>query len=103
MNRDKSMCSAFKDLYPSYIDGMVEEETKNWMDMHIEECADCFKWKKNYQGDIEIKEPSHSIQVVTSTTFEEDKKTIKKAKIVITLGLVAVIMLAIWTSIWIFV
>lgn len=102
MNRDKSPCSAFKDLYPSYIDGMVEDETKIWMDMHIEECADCFNWKKNYKGDIEVNESSHSINVVNST-FEEDKKTIKKAKIAITLGLIAVIMLAIWTSIWIFV
>jgi predicted anti-sigma-YlaC factor YlaD len=102
LNRDKRQCSAFKDLYPSYIDGMVEEETKIWMDTHIEDCEDCFKWTKNYQEDIDLNESSYSIHVVNST-FEEDKKTIKKAKIVMTLGLAAVIMLAIWTSIWLFV
>jgi len=102
MNRDKSQCSAFKDLYPSYIDEMVEEETKLWMDTHIEDCEDCFKWTKNHQKDIDPNESSYSINLDESA-FEEDKKTIKKAKIAITLGLVAVIMLALWTSIWIFV
>ena len=102
MNKDKSMCSAFKDLYPSYIEGMVEDETKLWMDRHIEECIDCFEWTKNHQEDIELNESSHSINVDDST-FEEDKKAIKNAKIVVTLSLVAVIMLAIWTSIWMFV
>ncbi|MGH4126055.1 MAG: zf-HC2 domain-containing protein [Clostridium sp.] len=102
MNREKSLCSLFKDLYPSYIDGMVEEETKIWMERHIVECADCFEWIKSHKADIEPNESSCSIQVDTST-FEQDKKAIKKARIVITIGLVAVIMLAIWTSIWIFV
>ncbi|WP_291636144.1 zf-HC2 domain-containing protein [Clostridium sp.] len=101
MNKDESLCSTFKDLYPSYIDGMVEDETKIWMDRHIEECRSCSKWKNNYQGNIELSESRHSINVDTSA-FEEDKKTMKKAKILIELGLSAVIMLAIWTSIWIF-
>ena len=102
MNRDKSQCAAFKDLYPSYIDGMVEEETRLWMDTHIEDCEDCFKWTQNHQENIDLNESSYSINLDDSA-FEEDKKTIKRAKIAITLGLVAVIMLALWTSIWIFV
>lgn len=102
MNRDKSQCSAFKDLYPSYMDGMVEEETKIWMDNHIEECRSCFSWKKNYQGNIELNEFSHGIHGDNSI-FEEDNKAIKNARIVVGFGLVAVIMLAIWTSIWLFV
>ncbi|MBW9155474.1 zf-HC2 domain-containing protein [Clostridium tagluense] len=102
MNRDKNICSAFKDLYPSYIDGMIEDETRLWMDKHIQQCEDCCIWIKSYKGDSDLKETSHIIQVDTST-FEEDKKAIKKARIFIALGLVAVIMLAIWTSIWIFV
>jgi predicted anti-sigma-YlaC factor YlaD len=102
MNKDKSLCSAFKDLFPSYIEGMVEDETKLWMDSHIEECSDCFKWIKRYQENGELKEAS-DISNVDTSSFEEDKKTIKKARIVIALGMVAVIILAIWTSIWLFV
>ena len=102
MNKDKRLCSLFKDLYPSYIDEILEDETKLWMDRHIESCTDCLKWTKDHKEVISLNESSHSIKVDKST-FQQDKKTIRKAKIVITLGLVAVIMLAIWTSIWMFV
>jgi hypothetical protein len=102
MNKDKRLCSLFKDLYPSYIDEILEDETKLWMETHIEDCTDCLKWTKNHQEDIESNEARPNIKVDNST-FQQDKKTIREAKIVITLGLVAVIMLAIWTSIWIFV
>jgi hypothetical protein len=102
MNKDKKLCSLFKDLYPSYLDKILEDETKLWMDRHLEECNECLKWTKDQKDVILPNESSHSLKVGNST-FQQDKKTIKKAKIVITLGLVAVIMLAIWTSIWIFV
>lgn len=102
MNKDKVICSAFKDLYPSYIDGMVEDETKLWMDSHIKDCTDCFKWTKNHQENIDLDEFTDSSDSDYST-FEGDKKIIYKARMVISIGLTAVIILAIWTSIWLFV
>jgi hypothetical protein len=101
MNEDKRLCSLFKDLYPSYVDEILEDETKLWMDRHIEDCTDCLKWTKEHKEVISTNESIPTIKEDDST-FQEDKKTIRKAKIVIALGLVAVIMLAIWTSIWMF-
>lgn len=102
MNKDKRLCSLFKDLYPSYIDEILEAETKLWMKKHIKDCTDCLKWTKDHKEVISTNESIPTIKVDNST-FQQDKKTIRQAKIVIILGLVAVIMLAIWTSIWMFV
>jgi len=95
----KKLCAAYKDLYPSYVEDMVEEDTKKWMEDHLTQCEACSKWTENYNNNEN--EGIHD-EMKNTEMYEEDKKTVKRARIILTVGMGAVILLAIWTSIWIF-
>lgn len=48
-------CSLVRDLLPSYIDGLTEEETALWIKEHLKECPDC---ARRYE---EMNAPEHLI------------------------------------------
>jgi len=100
MNKKSKLCGAFKDLYPSYLEDMVEEETKKWMELHIGECEKCRYFAENYKEGNNIYEVENRDAVNTNMN-EEDEKVVKRAKIFLAAGMGAVVLLAIWTSVWI--
>ena len=97
----KKLCAAFKDLYSSYLEDMVEEDTKKWMEDHLSQCEECRKWTENYKcNDNENKGIYYEVK--NTEIYEEDKKVVKRARTILGVGMGAIILLAIWTSIWIF-
>ena len=54
-------CAIVQDLLPSYIDGLVSEETKEAVQLHLEDCENC----------RESCERMTSVSIQTSTPFEQ--------------------------------
>jgi len=100
MNKEIKLCAAFKDLYPSYLEDMVEEETKKWMEGHLDKCEQCRHYAESYKKSSKVEEVE-SDKAINTKVYEEDKKVIKRARIILTAGMAAIVLLAIWTSIWI--
>lgn len=44
-------CSIIKDLLPSYIENLISDETKQYIDDHIHECTECKQLLMDMQGD----------------------------------------------------
>lgn len=90
-------CAVFRDLYPSYINEELEEETKTFIIDHLELCEGCKKWKENYkeEGSFEEDETNPLVQ------SDEEAKVIKKARIYLTVGIAVVIALSLWMCFWI--
>lgn len=97
----KKLCTAFKDLYPSYLDDMVEEDTKKWMENHLTQCEQCLQWAEKYKEDSSINKGNYDV-MQNSEVYKEDKKVVRRVRIILAIGMSAVLLLAIWTSIWIF-
>jgi len=98
----KKLCAAFKDLYPSYLEDMVEDDTKRWMEDHLAKCEQCRLWTENYKGDSSDNKGNYD-ELENIEIYKEDKKVVKRARMILAAGMGAVILLAIWTSIWIFI
>jgi predicted anti-sigma-YlaC factor YlaD len=98
MRVGKSQCSIFKDLYEAFLQDQVEEETKTWMKEHLKECRHCSEWSKNYEEDEKDEINDTSVQ---KDIFDEAKDAIKKAKLFVYIGMVLIVFIALWMSVWI--
>lgn len=38
------ICNIIRDVLPLYIDDVVCQDTRDWMEAHLERCPDCAKW-----------------------------------------------------------
>lgn len=96
-------CFIFRDLYAAYLDEEVEEETSEWMKLHLAECEECKSWAESFNKEeekgYEDKELSSEV-----SEYEDDneKRIIERAKILLITSLVVVVILAVWMSLWIF-
>ena len=52
-------CQIIKDLFPSYIDGLTNEDTNKYIEEHIKECEECKEelecMKKELESDTTLK------------------------------------------------
>lgn len=94
----KSDCDVFKDLYPSYLNEELEDETISWIKDHLSKCESCRLWTENYKEETylyeEFKEESDPLK-------DNEIKVIKRARIFLITGITIVIALALWMSLWI--
>jgi len=97
-------CYVFRDLYNSYLEEELEEETADFVKEHLEACMECEKWVSNYTpaNVQEHYDDSNFTQKENSFKNKEDEKTIKRLKIIMTIGICIVAFLAIWMSAWIY-
>jgi len=95
---DKSDCAVFKDLYPSYLNEELEEESDAWIKIHMAECESCREWIENYKEETEIDE---EFKEEIDPVQDNEIKVIKRARIFLITGIIIVIALALWTSLWI--
>jgi predicted anti-sigma-YlaC factor YlaD len=95
---DKSDCSVFKDLYPSYLNEELEDETIDWIKDHLAECKNCRQWTEKYKGETELDE---EFKEEIDPMQDNEIKVIKRARIFLITGVTIVIALALWTSLWI--
>lgn len=53
----KKLCNIIKDLLPSYIENLTNEETNSFIESHIADCSECKELLKNMQKEIEVNSP----------------------------------------------
>jgi predicted anti-sigma-YlaC factor YlaD len=94
---DTNNCAVFRDLYPSYINEELEEETITFMKEHLECCSSCRQWKESYKEEGTEEEEINKCM----PQREDEVKIIKKARAYLIVGLVVVIALSLWMSFWI--
>ncbi len=100
----KKDCSVFKDLYPYFLEKELEKETEEWMKEHLNKCKDCSDWikVKNNSSNNEEGMPDEKEEIYVKNESDlEDEKIIKRAKFILLLGIVLVIIIGIWQSMWI--
>jgi predicted anti-sigma-YlaC factor YlaD len=102
MLKDKD-CFMFKDLYKSYIDEEVEEETSEWMKDHLLKCDKCKEWAQEFDEEsIDSCNEKALNNIYVKQEDDREMQVLKRAKIVLISALVIVVILAIWMSLWIF-
>lgn len=47
-------CDIIKDLLPSYIDGVCSDESRNVIDMHLQQCRECKKYYDEIKSDVPV-------------------------------------------------
>ncbi len=52
---EKRNCKIVQDLLPNYIEKLTNEETNNFIEEHLRECAECQKIFENMKKDIQVK------------------------------------------------
>lgn len=102
---DNKECYVFRDLYNSYLEEELEEETAVFIKEHLEACMECKKWTLNYTQGEEQKHYDDNSSLEKESSFEnkEDEKTIKRLKIIMIIGIGIVAFLAIWMSVWMYI
>lgn len=86
----KISCNVYQDILPLYVDGVVSEDTKAFVDEHLAECANCR---------AELKKMSQTIEIPVESglqPFEEIKKQWARKNTLVwglSLALIAIFML----------
>jgi len=57
MSDKKIACCVVRDLLPSYIEGLTEQETNALVEEHIRECSDCGEMERNMRQSIPVEKP----------------------------------------------
>lgn len=96
MNETNS-CDVFKDLYPSYINKELEDETMTFMKDHLEQCIECKDWIKSYKGEDQSEKEYEKKHIQK----EDEIKVIKRARMLLFAGIAIVVSLSLWISFWI--
>ncbi len=84
---NKENCKIIKDLLPSYIDELTSEETKKYIETHLEECNECKDILENMKKGLEKEKKE-----VTNKSIKYAKKYNRKLKLLIIL-LVSIILI----------
>ena len=53
----KKLCNIIKDLLPSYIENLTNDETNSFIESHIADCPECKELLENMQKEIEVNSP----------------------------------------------
>ena len=83
---NKENCKIIKDLLPSYIDELTSEETKKYIETHLEECNECKETLENMKKDFEKEKKD-----VNNKSIKYAKKYNRKLKILILLLMVIIL------------
>jgi len=90
---NKENCKLVKDLFPSYIDKLTSEETKKYIETHLEECNECKETLKNMKKDFEKENDNIQTIVNYAKKYNRKLKTFKGAFILI-LSILLIIFIA---------
>ena len=72
----KKLCNIIKDLLPSYIENLTNDETNSFIESHIADCPECKELLENMQKEIEVNSPKKE-----EKNFKYIKRYSKKLKI----------------------
>ena len=74
--KEKRDCKIVQDLLPNYIDGLTNEETNLFIEVHLKECSKCKQIFENMKQDLTVDKPAKDSREVRYI-----KKYNKKLKI----------------------
>lgn len=77
----KRKCSLIRDLLPNYIENLVSEETKQYVNNHIMRCEECKQILKDMEGD-NIDEITNALEKEAETRIIKIIKKQKKRKFI---------------------
>ena len=79
---DKNVCNIVSDLLPLYADDACTEESKQIVEEHIKECADCARTLEAMKEPVEITDARNMALELTEIKFlKAFKKASRKVKI----------------------
>lgn len=74
-------CNIIKDLFPSYIDGLTNEETNQYIEKHLSTCEECKKILEEMKKDLKFEETSPNSKEVKY--IKKFNKKIRILKVII--------------------
>ena len=72
----KKLCNIIKDLLPSYVENLTNDETNSFIESHIANCPECKELLENMQKEIEVNSPKKE-----EKNFKYIKRYSKRLKI----------------------
>ena len=63
----KKLCNIIKDLLPSYIENLTNEETNSFIESHIADCSECKELLENMQKEIEVNSPKKEEKMIAES------------------------------------
>ena len=84
--KEQKECKIFRDLFPSYIDGLTNEATNQYIEDHLKECDECKKVLGNMQRELKSSitlKKSEEVKYIKK--FSNRIKTLKTILLVILL------------------
>lgn len=75
-------CKIIRDLFPSYIDGLTNETTNQYIEEHLKDCEDCKKALENMKKDIKLNTTKKSSDEVNY--IKKFNKKMRTLKIILT-------------------
>ncbi len=72
----KKLCNIIKDLLPSYVENLTNDETNNFIESHIANCPECKEFLENMRKEIEVNSPKKE-----EKNFKYIKRYSKRLKI----------------------
>ena len=72
----KKLCNIIKDLLPSYVENLTNDETNSFIESHIANCPECKELLENMRKEIEISSPKKE-----EKNFKYIKRYSKRLKI----------------------
>ena len=72
----KKLCNIIKDLLPSYVENLTNDETNNFIESHIADCPECKALLENMRKEIEVNSPKKE-----EKNFKYIKRYSKRLKI----------------------
>lgn len=77
----KNECNIIKDILPLYLENMVSDDTRKFVDEHLSQCPECKKELELSKIDISIEEHSQD-ENIPSQAMKKIKREIKKKRVV---------------------
>lgn len=80
----KTNCNIIKDILPLYVDGVVSDETKSFVEEHLAACPDCVAEAERLEQSIEVP-ASKKVTFAEVTVIKKAKKKIFNKKVLVAL------------------
>lgn len=90
--KEKNICKIVQDLLPNYIENLTTEDTKTFVEEHLNNCDECKKTYENMKKEIAVKETSANEQEINYIKKYNNKMRTLKLIIFIILIVIAIVL-----------
>lgn len=96
----KNKCNIIKDILPLYVENLVSDDTRQFVDEHLNQCDDCKKHLELFKTDVYVEKPPQEIEGGIKAMKLVKKKITRKNLII---GIVTAISVLLLTLIGVFI